>query len=313
MTEPRWGIVATVKAPMAEILGFAAHHLDLGAHRLYIYLDEDAPETEQRLAAHPKIRVKRTGPDYWARRNGRPEKHQSRQFVNTRNALSRPPEVDWLAHIDVDEFLWPDSDLAAKLAALPEDCLCARIRPIEALADPGGGAGKWFKALHLSRPERQAAAERVFPTWGRYLPGGFLSHVAGKLFVRTGRGLKLRIHNCELGGVQNPGERPLPGTELCHLHAGSWEDWIAAYRYRLAHGSYRAELNPQVPQNLGGGLSHHDLFRRIEAEGGEAALRAFYDEVCVATPERRAALKAEGLLRHCDLDLPARIARHFPG
>ncbi|WP_371054477.1 glycosyltransferase family 2 protein [Rhodosalinus sp. K401] len=311
MTAPRWGVTATVKAPPRAVLGFAAHHLDLGAHRVFVYLDAEAPETEARLAAHPKLRVFRTDDDWWQKRGGRPAKHQERQTRNLRHALDRRAEVDWLAHIDVDEFLWPrENSVAEELAALPDDCLCARTRPLEALAEPSGGPPVHFKAFHLDRTRRQQAAARVFPTWGRDLPGGFLSHVAGKLFLRTGHGLRARIHNAWLGEEQNPGERPLPCIELCHLHAPDWETWIGQYRYRLKAGAYRAELTPQAGPGSRN-LTVHALLSEIEAAAGEDGLRAFFEEVCTATPERLAALAREGLLRRCDLDLDARIARHL--
>ena len=38
---PTWGLAATIKAPVAETLHFAAYHIEAGAHRLYIYLDPD--------------------------------------------------------------------------------------------------------------------------------------------------------------------------------------------------------------------------------------------------------------------------------
>jgi len=37
----KWGIVSTIKAPLEEIERFAAHHLELGADRLILYLDDD--------------------------------------------------------------------------------------------------------------------------------------------------------------------------------------------------------------------------------------------------------------------------------
>ena len=303
-----WGVIATIRAPDAAILRFAAHHLALGAHRLYLYLDADAPEAEARLAAHPKVRVVRTDDAWWAKRKGRPEKHQSRQFVNARHALNRRAECDWLAHIDVDEFLWPEGDIGARLAALPADCLTARVRPVEALADPAGGPPVHFKAAPADRAARQAAAARVYGPWAAHLPGGFLSHVQGKLFVRPGHGLKLKIHNAFAGETENPGLRELSDVRLCHLHAPSWEAFRAHYRYRLAQGSYRAELRPQGK----GALNLHALFRRIEAEEGEAGLRALFEAVAVAHPPLLARLEAEGLLYRCDLGLEAARRRHFP-
>ncbi|WGW02582.1 glycosyltransferase family 2 protein [Tropicibacter oceani] len=308
-----WGIVSTIKAPLPAILDFAAWHLELGAQRLYLYLDDPAPDTQAVLAAHPKIRVQHTDAAWWAKRNGRPDKHQVRQCKNARHANNRKPEVDWLAHIDVDEFLLPQTPLGAQLAALAPDTLCARVRPVEALAAGSGTAeGETaFKAFHLDQKQRQQAAQACFPTWGRHLSGGFLSHVAGKLFFRTGLGgLDIKIHNVTLDGVQNPGQVELTGVELGHFHSSSWDHFIAGYRFRLERGSYRAELKPQVRQ--GDALNLHDLFRTIEAEAGEDGLRAFFDEVCTASAPLCDRLERHGLLRRHRMDLAALRARHFP-
>lgn len=310
----RWGIVSTVRAPLRSVLNFAAWHLEQGAHRLHIYLDADAPETFTVLKAHPRIRVIRTDAAWWAKRNGRPETHQARQAANARHANNRKPEVDWLAHIDVDEFLLASRPVAEQLAELPPEALCARVRPVEALA-PGSGAAPGetvFKAFHLDQDARQRAAEACFPTWGRHLSGGFLSHVAGKLFFRAGtKGLQVRIHNVILDGEQNPGQIALPGLELGHFHADSWDHFLSAYRFRLGRGSYRAELKPQVRRT--GALTLHELFRCIEDEGGEAGLRAFFDEVCVAEADLCRRLEAHGLLRRHRMELDRLRNRHFPG
>ena len=85
----RWGIVSTIKAPLADILDFAAWHLDAGASHLYIYLDEDVPDTQAALNAHPAITALHTDAAWWDKRGGRPEKHQVRQSVNARHANNR--------------------------------------------------------------------------------------------------------------------------------------------------------------------------------------------------------------------------------
>ncbi len=310
-----WGIVATIKAPAEDILRFAAHHLELGAHRIYIYLDAPNPDARKALKEHPKCRVQLTNDAYWQQRTGkRPAKHQVRQTRNASDAYAKRAEVDWLAHIDVDEFLMPrEGTVAEALATLPPGTNAARVRPVEVLA--GGDAGpetRYFKAFPLDRAERTAATKRVLPTWGHLLNGGFLSHVAGKLFLRPGLGdVEFRIHNGLLAGQHIAPEAPLPTLDLCHMHAPDWETWQRHYAYRLEKGSYRAELNPAVSADQGG-VTMHDLFRGIETEQGTEGLRAFFDEVCHATPALRDRLRAEGLLRRYDLPLNALRARHFP-
>jgi hypothetical protein len=309
----KWGIVTTVKAPVSAILGFAAHHLDLGAHRIFVYLDDDNRAAFDILKAHPKIRPLLTDDAYWQSLGmKRRAKHQSRQFENARHAYGRAGDLDWLAHIDVDEFLLPITPMAAQLAALPDDCLCARVRPVEALSPVAPGQPLYAKARTQDRALRNQQTERLYPDYGAHLNGGFLSHVAGKMIYRTGvEGLKAHIHNVTVGEVQNPGQQDLSGTELLHMHAKSWDAFIAAFHFRLEKGSYRAELKPNRPLDLGG-LTLNQMFSAIHDSDGEAGLRHFFDQVCAATPAHLAALEAEGLLRWPALDLEAAVARHFP-
>ena len=297
-----WGIVSTIKAPAQDILRFAAYHLERGAHRLFLYLDAPS-DAEAVLAAHPKIRATLTDEIYWAKsKRGRPEMHQSRQFHNARHAYGRALDVAWLAHIDVDEFLAPQSDIGTTLARLPASCLCARVRPVEGLA----GSADLFKAFHLDHKARRQAVARLYPTFGEYVRAGFLSHVAGKLLYRTGlEGLKVKIHNVLLDGEENPGEVHLRDIDLCHLHARDWPSWSAHFAYRHAKGSYRPELRGSGP------MSAHDFFNALLAEEGDAGLRAFFDEVVAATPAHVEALRNEGLLRHHALDLDDAVERQF--
>ncbi|MGR3758807.1 glycosyltransferase family 2 protein [Roseobacteraceae bacterium NS-SX3] len=306
----KWGLVSTIKAEPQDILAFAAWHLEAGAHRLFLYLDAPCPAAQPFLKAHPKIRVVECGERYWLQRRKQvPEKHQERQTLNATRAYRRQArDVDWLAHIDVDEFLWSERPIAEQLAELPAGVHCARVRPIEALAgDPAA-----FKAAIPPGPDRSRIAGRLYPRFGSFLKAGMLSHTQGKLFLRTGlEDVQFRIHNVFCKGEENPGQAELAGVDLCHLHASSWEDWLAQYRYRLAKGSYRADLSPARPREAGG-VTLHELLSAVEAENGLAGLRAFFGEVC-GSPELRARLEAEGLLRLRPLPLEQLRRKHFPG
>jgi len=312
MPELKWGIVNTVKAAKQDVLGFVAYHLQRGAHRLYIYLDAPDDATFAALKAHPKVRVTQTDNAYWLKKGGRPHKHQPRQTLNAADAYSKRVEVNWLTHIDHDEFLVWESPLETQLAALSPDCLCARIRPLEALASNRAETEpRPFKGFKLPMPERRRITETLYPTYGAHLNGGFLSHVAGKMIYRTGvDGLSVKIHNVFLAGAQNPGQQELDQTRLCHFHGATWADWFKSYTYRKTQGAYRAELKAPFDQGAGG-LSMHDLLTQIETHGGEEALRAFYDEVCTARPALREGLEAHGLLHWHSLDLDAAIAQQF--
>ena len=305
-----WGLVATIKADAPAILDFAAHHLDLGAHRLHLFLDAPCPDAYPLLKAHPKIRVTLCDDTYWRKATGRrPEKHQVRQGVNATRTYQRRAEVDWRAHIDVDEGLWPDGPVADLLAALPPEVSTARLRPAEALAPEPPGPVTRFKILPLDRTARRAATIALYADYADLIDDGFMSHVAGKLFLRTGLpDVSFRIHNVYSQQQMNPGQIELEAIRLLHFHAASWQDWRAKFEYRHAKGAYRADLGRHGPT----GLTLHKVFEVIRAEGGEAGLRRFFDQVCSADGDHCAALERAGLLLNGDLALEEKRRRHFP-
>lgn len=304
-----WGIVSTILAPTPEVLRFVAYHLELGAHRVYVYLDADAPETYAALKAHPKVRVQTCTEAWWIKRNKkRPVQHQVRQSMNATQTYRRKADVDWLGHIDVDEFISPARPVSELLGALPNEVNVARIRPMESLAD---GDGRAYKAYIPPGPAREDTIARLYPTFGPYLRAGFISHSAGKIFVRTGHSdVSLRIHKAfQREAVLGP-EREMAQIDLAHQHAPSWQNWRERYAYRMEHGAYRAVLDPGRKQKSGS-LTLNELFNFLEESAGEDGLRSFYEEVTADTPRLREKLDQEGLLRIVDLDLNAALHKHF--
>ncbi len=310
---PTWGVCATVKATTTETLRFAAHHLDAGAHRVWIYLDEDDAEARAALKAHPKCRAIVCDEAYWKRTEGkRPLKHQVRQSLNATRALKRATNVDWLLHIDVDEFIVSDQPVATSLARVPEATLTARVRPMEALASKEGASPTAFKKFIPPGPDRTKIVSRLYPQYATYLKGGFLSHVAGKIFTRTGQpDVNLRIHNALRDKELNTDEVDLDDLKLAHVHATDWTAWRTRFAYRHEKGAYRAELAPVRPAAQGG-VTLHAYFESLLENEGEEGLRSFFDTVCADSDELRSRLAAEDLLERHDLELDAKLHQHFP-
>jgi hypothetical protein len=304
-----WGVVSMVRGPALDILRFAAHHLDLGADRLYLYLDEPNTEAQHQLEQHPKVQVTLCDDAFWLSRNRtRPGKHQVRQSTHA-SYTYRKTDLDWLAHIDVDEFLWADAPIPELLETVPADIPAVRVRPIESIAE----AENLYKAHIPKGPDREALVQALYPTYGAHVLGGFLSHVQGKLIVRTGlKKLSFRIHNLFQDKTLLPCKFELPGLELCHHHAPSWEHWFKHYRFRMERGSYKPGMSPNLPRDQGG-VNKNELFSQIESARGVDGLRAFYAELSAADPDVRARLEAHGQIRHRPLHLDEKVAKHFPG
>ena len=158
----RWGIVSTIKAPLEAIQAFAAHHLELGAHRILIYLDDPDPETEAALRAHSKVRVRACDRAYWkASGQNRPKKHQPRQTYNASQAYAATKDVDWLCHIDVDEFLWSDGNISGLLDAQPDSTRTARVRPMELLSGSDTAYKAWIPPAQTATALPRGSIQRL--------------------------------------------------------------------------------------------------------------------------------------------------------
>ncbi|WP_245216253.1 glycosyltransferase family 2 protein [Sagittula salina] len=300
----RWGLVTTTNAPLAQIARFAAHHLDMGADALHIFLDAPAPDATDFLR-HPKINLTTTDAAYWEHHSkDRPAPHQLRQAFNATRCLHADTALHWLGHIDVDEFLISDQPLAHSLFTAPQDAAFARIPPAEALATDGPPP-RHFKLTHHAAGVKKAELQDVYPTFGMHLYGGFLSHTSGKVLARTGlTDTRLGIHALKRHGEDLKNRCRLPGVWLAHLHTPTWQHFRDHLGFRLTKGSYRARSErPELGQS--------ELLTFLMQEEGEDGLRAFFDEVCADTPALRGRLAARGMLLTRDLDLDAKVLRHF--
>ncbi|MGP3696987.1 glycosyltransferase family 2 protein [Rhodobacter sp. NSM] len=293
----RWGVCATVAAPPEQVEAFVAHHLELGATRIWLFLDDpEAPEAGS-LADLPEVTVTRCTLGWWRRTLGyRPARHQNRQTHNIKHVYAKS-RVSWLAHLDVDEFLLSEEPVSPLLAAVPADQPLVRAAPWEALSD-AALPDDVFTARHFRRavPGKECAAERdiAFGPHAALLPEGALSHSAGKCFFRTG----LARFEPRLHGAFRAGERvrdvPFhPALTLLHFHAEDRTRWLERLPFRLRLGAYQFNKN----------LQDYLL------AAGPAEVAAFYDRVQDPDPATRAALDARGLLREVRLGLRAKMAK----
>ncbi|NJM83295.1 MAG: glycosyltransferase family 2 protein, partial [Tabrizicola sp.] len=130
-----WGIVSTVRASEDKVMAFVAHHLSLGAARIWLYFDDPDDPAFAAVAALPRVTATLCNSDYWQTNGGRHERHQNRQSRNAKRA-QRVCMLPWIAHIDVDEFLWPTRPIGTLLAEQPDKVMIVRMEPFEAMHDP---------------------------------------------------------------------------------------------------------------------------------------------------------------------------------
>lgn len=308
MTDPdrlRWGTVSTIRAPLRDIARFAAWHLDLGAAEINVFLDESAPETVAFLAPHPAIRITVCDDAYW---RNKPEKarrtHQLRQAFNATSCY-RDSSADWLAHIDVDEFLLSPHPLAGLLAGVAADTAFVSVAPAEMLAQPD----PWNGPVHFKLTRREvghprAVLEDIYPEFGAHVPEGFLSYTGAKNIARTGLpDIRFGVHAVLHKGRPVANGTALASAHVGHAHAPSWEVFQRHMAFRLTKGSYRKK-NPET-------VELKDVLDLLVAEEGPAGLHRFFTTVNTAGPDLLDRLATHDMLLVARLDLDERVARRF--
>ncbi|HMO71211.1 MAG TPA: glycosyltransferase family 2 protein [Paracoccaceae bacterium] len=293
---PDWGICTTVKAPVDQVLAFAAHHLALGPARIWLHFDDPDDPALPRAADLPRVTAVACGEAYWQALLGRrPGKHQLRQSRNVERVYTLGA-VPWLLHIDIDEFLLPRRLVPEVLSEVPDDCPVLRLAPWEALHDPSLRPDI-FTARHFRRALKGRAWDplrrAVFGDYADLLPQGALSHAVGKCFFRRGvPGMQPRIHGAEVDGEKLNGGAFCPDIALLHFHAQDPAGWRARLDFRRMKGAYSFNLG------LAGFL----------AAASDAERADFYDATQVAHPHVLALLREGGALIEADLGLSARVA-----
>ena len=150
-----------------------------------------------------------------------------------------------------------------------------------------------------------SAATDIYPTFGSYLRGGFLSHLAGKVFARTGLGeIRLAIHRLRLKGEDVLNTVTVAGAYVGHLHAPDWDSFLAKLEFRQSKGSYRVKSDDAL-KNVG------HLLQFLRDEEGEDGLRHFFTEMCEDSADLRARLKKHKLLLVPQFDPDAAIENVF--
>lgn len=296
----RWGTVSLIKAPLARIAHFAAHHLDMGADRLHIHLDEPHPEAVAWLSRHPRIEVTTCDAAWWAgQKKPRMKAHQLRQAWVATQTYHRT-DLHFLAHVDVDEFILCDAPLKPALAGLPRDIAAVHLPPAELLA----GTTDLFKLTPRDAGQDKAVLEDIYPNFGGHLRGGFISHREGKLIARCGiPGVRFGLHAVLLNGQPASNRMALPDVVLGHAHAPDWETFRRHLAFRMTQGSYR-KTDEEA-------LGLRDILELLQHEDGEDGLRAFFTEVCEGNRRLTDALAAHGMLLRAPLDPDAKIMRIF--
>jgi hypothetical protein len=305
---PRWGIVTTVDAPADLILCHAAYHIAAGASEVHIFLDEARrapdPDLIARLTALPGCRVTVAGRAYWrANRRRRPRLHQVRQTLNATAALEASA-VDYLLHLDIDEYLWQWEPLAEELRLVPPGAYLkiGNIERIFTALDRGEAVFTPTFRLPDTLFDDAAVDE------GGLTQNGLTGHSAGKAVTPKGFGYTVGIHRPRHPGPRGqsyPRHRLSEAATLLHFDGFTRRDWV----FKLLRKGEALAADAKSPASE----ARLRQVAALMAEGNDlAAAERLHDRLKCLSADEEAALRVAGRVVDIPFDPSEALARYLP-
>ena len=283
----------TVREPVQLVLANVHYHLGQGASEVHVFLDDPEDPVGEFLKDLPNCTIYRCDAEHWARLNKgrRPPRQTRRQSVNATSVYQKT-SVDWLIHMDADEFLYQKRPLAEELAYAPTAPGYLALQVRERAFDAKQTA--LFDGLYRGPFHgRDALLVPLFGETAPFLTHGVSGHSAGKSCVPVGRDLRMSIH----APRTSKGERMPPlhsaSTVLLHFDGLTRLHWIVKM---LRYGADKPEglVGPHRLAQLG-----------FMSDGCEdlAEIGEFHDLLKMVDDEQNARLTALGLLEHLPFDV----------
>lgn len=291
----RWGVVLTANEPLALVETNVRWHLATGAEVIFVFLDDPNDPSQNALRAIPNCSVHLCDGSYWSEakpKNGRPPSQMRRQTINANWAQSHC-DLDWLFHIDADEFIWQSGDLRAELSDHDDPSTELNLPVFERIFPIGQQQSLFDGAFRVSSDLTPDQATTAFGSFASLMKRGQYSHGAGKSGVRVGAGLRLGVHNATRigpGGRQKRAAKRVSKTaHLLHFDGVTPLHWMMkALRYRQTPRDVQAKvLQPHRVAQI--------RWMMDRAETMEA-MRQAHRSMFALTDERRSKLEALGLL-----------------
>lgn len=290
-----WGLVMLADEPGGLVLANLCWHLEQGAQEIHLYLDAPATPAASAVAtaagALPGVTVTRCDMNFWQHLNGsRPPLQTRRQTLVATHAYQRS-EVQWMLHLDADEFLWlpPGQRFAQKLTAAGDAAFIA-LRNLER-AYTTSAPDTLFEGVFRVPIPAKAPLPAPLAHQAPFVARGVSGHAGGKACTRTGLGAVLQPHAPRLNGDRPPSASS--DALVLHFDGLTPLHWLIKLKRYAAHdpAQWARFLAPHRRAQLLYMHEHHD---------DPAALHAFHDRLKRATD--MPGLEAEGLVRRLAFD-----------
>ncbi len=294
MSIPTWGVVMTVREPAQLVIANVHYHLGQGASVVHVFLDDPSDPVGEHLQGVAGCKVYRCDEAHWdvVNQGRRPERQTRRQSLNA-NHVYQKGGLDWLVHLDADEFLFQKRPLIEELEYAPRTPGYLGFQVRERAFFDGNQDSLFDGAFRVPFTGRGAMLVPLYGELGPFLAHGVAGHAAGKSCVPMGRELRMGVH----------GPRTKKGKKLAPLHSTSTVllhfDGLTPLHWILKMLRYAVGN----PARLVGLHRIAQLTFMEEECAGLGEIREFHDMLKAVDDAQSARMSALGLLEALPFDV----------
>lgn len=245
-----FAVVATSHTDKEWVKWFIAYQLNCGAQKVYVYLDDPAPD--QMLAVNdPRVQIEnRFLDDYHTLGLSPSASHDisNRHSFNAMCAIrqARDEGIDWLIRIDIDELIQlPNHRFDDLLLGVPNDVQQIIVRTKEALPSKLENDMPFLDITHFRHQSpvwsrgRAGIEHRVIKALGcgsaLFAGQYFRGHKHGKFAVRTDSPIvSMSAHRAYSENSTPLHTHVHPNCSLLHYDAPSFRVWVEKWRRRIS-------------------------------------------------------------------------------
>ncbi|WP_189370893.1 glycosyltransferase family 2 protein [Tateyamaria omphalii] len=300
----------TVKEPAALVLTNVLWHLHTGASAVFVFFDDPHDPAVNVVQAVPGCNVQVCDQMYWRKRrpnHGRPHMQMRRQTINANVAHNRCA-LDWLFHVDADEFIWQDGDFAGELEAHQNPEVELNIPVLERIFPKAGQANLFDGLFRVTSDLKEEAARDAFGLFTGFMKRGQYSHGAGKSGIRVGGGLRLGVHNATVPGREKWNRAPKQISRTARLLHFDGITPLHGILKILRHLRTPPNARNTIPQAHRQAQVDWMLERSETVTDGVAAHHMLF----ALTEDRQARLQRHGLLCKVPFDPASTIGAEAP-
>lgn len=273
---PSWGVAMLAREPSALVLVNIAWHLEAGAREFHLYLDDPRDPVATTAAAIPGVTVTRCDAAFWARAERRWTIWNNHRQTAAANMAYRGSGVDWMLHLDADEFLIQRRPLTDELVGLRAS-IDALVLPVRERAYLRPEPESLFEGIYRIPQEGSRRDHPLLRANAEFCPAGVSGHTLGKSLTRSGLDVSIWPHYPHLReGADHPTgvirKQTARHNLIVHFDGATPRNWLFKFlRYHRIMGI--------DPRKSLGDHRKRQIAAVVERMGDPAQMLAFHDRI----------------------------------